>query len=46
MTYGVDPEELDRLHRATQSPRAIAGRAIMVVLLLLFFGGIVLIMAS
>lgn len=46
MTYGIDPEELDRIHRSKMTPRAIAGRFVMVVLLLVLFTGIVVIMAQ
>lgn len=46
MTYGMDPEEMERMYRATQTPRAVAGRLVMVVLLVILFGGIVIVMAS
>jgi hypothetical protein len=46
MTYGIDPEELDRIHRSKMTFRAIAGRVVMVVLLLAVFTGIVIVMAQ
>jgi len=45
MTYGIDPEDLDRIYRASMTRRAIAGRFVMVVLLLVLFTGIVVTMA-
>jgi hypothetical protein len=46
MTLGIDPEELDRVHRSRMTPKAIAGRCIMVVLLIALFTGIVVVMAQ
>lgn len=44
MTYGMDPEEMDRVYRAAMTPWAMARRGVLIVLLLAIFAYIVLAM--
>lgn len=45
MTYGMDPEEMDRVYREAMTLWAMAGRGVIIVLLLAIFACIALALA-